>query len=190
MKIEEQQIPSLIQQGKAQEVISFLYKQVFPNVKRHIISNRGTKDDALDAFQEAVLSLYTKVMENKFDGEKYKVFGFLYRSSLNHWIDKLRKDKRMEFQGEMMEYETEEPIEAAIRPEEENYLRTVFAGIGEKCIELLTCTIFYNMLMEDVAIRLQYASVAAARMQQQRCKQKLIEEMEKNPQLLNVIKGI
>lgn len=189
MKIEEHQIPALIQQGKAQEVVSLLYKQVFPNVKRYIVSNRGTKDDALDAFQEAIMSLYTKVLDNKFDDEKYKVFGFLYRSSINHWIDKLRKDKRMEFQGEMMEYETEDSP-SSVKPEEENYLRTLFSGIGEKCIELLTCTIFYNMLMEDVVIRLNYASVAAARMQQQRCKQKLMEEMEKNPQLLDRIKGI
>ena len=190
MKIEEHQIPHLIQQGKAQEAISFLYKKVFPTVKRYIMTNSGSKDDALDAFQEGVVAFYNAVLHHKFDVEKYKVFGFVYKASINRWISKIRKDKRMDFQEEMMEYETEETLSSSIQQGEENYIRTLFSGIGEKCIELLTCTIFYDMLMEDVAIRLHYSSVAAARMQQQRCKQKLIEEIEKNPLLLDKIKGI
>jgi RNA polymerase sigma factor (sigma-70 family) len=190
MKIQEHQIPSLIQQGKAKEAVSDLYKYVFPNVKKYILANNGSKDDALDAFQEALMRLYTLVMENRFNSEKYKVYGFVYRISIYHWIDKLRKDKRMIFQEEMKEYGIEEPLETAVKPEEENYIRSLFSSIGEKCIELLTCTVFYDMLMEDVAIRMGFASVAAARMQQQRCKQKLMEEMARNPHLLDKIKGI
>lgn len=188
MRIEEHKIPLLIKQGKAQEAISFLYKQVFPNVKRYITSNNGSKDDALDAFQEGMISFYNAVLNNKFDVEKYKVYGFIYRASINRWISKIRKDKRMEFQ-EMMHYETEDSSETSVRQEEENYIRTLFSGIGEKCIQLLTCTIFYDMLMEDVALRFNYSSVEAVRMQQLRCKQKLIAEIEKNPKLLDLIKG-
>lgn len=81
-------------------------------------------------------------------------------------------------------------MESLIPPEEENLLRSLFAGIGEKCIELLSYTIFYNMLLEDVMHRMGFSSLSAVKMQQMRCKQKLMEEIEKRPSLVDRIKGL
>jgi hypothetical protein len=70
-----------------------------------------------------------------------------------------------------------------------NLLKQLFSNIGEKCLELLHYTIYTEILMEDIAIRMGFSSVNAVKMQQVRCKQKLIEEMNKNPQLAGKLRS-
>ncbi len=93
MKISEDQIPELIRNGKDKEVIPHLYKKVFPLVENYIRKNSGRKEDASDVFQDCLLLFYKQVIKNTFD-PKYKVYGYLYRISINLWINKIKKEQK------------------------------------------------------------------------------------------------
>jgi RNA polymerase sigma factor (sigma-70 family) len=194
MKIREQDIPSLIRQGKDKEVIPLLYKTVFPKVNSYIRKNSGSRQDADDIFQDAVLLFYRQVVDGSFN-DKYTIFGYLYRVCINRYINKIKKDRRMVFVEELgdepMESQDSEwdssGIEMVIR--HENILEKLFSGIGEKCVEVLTCTIYYNLMMEDIMIRMGFTSEGAVKMQLKRCKEKLMKEIENNPQILKKLKG-
>lgn len=192
MKISEDQIPELIRNGKDKEVVPHLYKKVFPLVENYIRKNSGRKEDASDVFQDCLLLFYKQVIKNTFD-PKYKVYGYLYRISINLWINKIKKEQRIQYLETVGDEAFEEEPSPWDRPPErtdENVIKSLFSGIGEKCVELLTNTVYYNLLMEDIMIRMGFSSVDAVKMQQQRCKQKLIKEIENNPALADKLKGI
>ncbi|MBC7389877.1 MAG: sigma-70 family RNA polymerase sigma factor [Opitutaceae bacterium] len=192
MSITEEQIPLMIREGKDKDVVPLLYKKVYPVLKKYIVSHNGSKEDAFDVFQDALVDFYNTVMEGTYN-EKYKVFGLLFRSGINKWINKIRRDKKIDFKeefGDLEELNSINDHEFVLLGKEENVLKNLFSPIGTKCVELLTCLIYTNMLMEDIMIRLNFPSVASVKMQQQRCKQKVIEQIEKNPFLLDRLKGI
>jgi len=192
VKISEDQIPELIRNGKDKEVVPHLYKKVFPLVENYIRKNSGRKEDASDVFQDCLLLFYKQVIKNTFD-PKYKVYGYLYRISINLWINKIKKEQRIQYLETVGDEAFEEEPSPWDRPPErtdENVIKSLFSGIGEKCVELLTNTVYYNLLMEDIMIRMGFSSVDAVKMQQQRCKQKLIKEIENNPALADKLKGI
>ncbi len=70
-----------------------MYDTIFPKVKAYIIRNSGNEDDALDIFQDAIVCLCKYVRQGKFN-EKYEVAAFLYSTSRNLWINKVKKESR------------------------------------------------------------------------------------------------
>ena len=191
MKIVEEQIPILIREGNDREVLSYLYKKVFPQVKKYIMQHNGNREDAYDVFQDAIIYFYKQVTKNQFDSQ-YKVLGYLYRLSLNRWFNKLKQEKKYIFSETMQEYDQEYnlPTLELINTSQENLLTTLFSEIGEKCIELLTYTIYYNLLMEDIMLRMGFPTVDAVKMRHKRCKEKLVLEIQKNPSLADRLKSL
>lgn len=182
MKITEEHIVDFIKQGRDKEVVPLFYKHVLPNVKKQILKNGGRQEDAQDAFQDAILLFYKEVMKGSFD-PRYKVYGYLYKVSLYVWLKKVRRDQKIRF-SDNLEHESDyfiEPKEELIESKNKDILREVFSEIGEKCIELLNITIFKDVLLEDVAIRMGFSTIGAVKMQHKRCKEKLITLIEAHP---------
>ncbi|HTF80784.1 MAG TPA: sigma-70 family RNA polymerase sigma factor [Cytophagales bacterium] len=191
MKIAEHDIPSLIKQGKDSEVITSLYKIVFPKVKKYIGRHNGVQDDAYDVFQDAILYFYKQVVQDQFN-VKYSVYGYLFKLSIHRWLNILKKSKRMDLTDDIesedfLFFEAFDFKEVSFIREDENLLEKLFSNIGSKCIEILTYTIYNNLMLEDIALRMGIASEGAVKMQLKRCRKKLIEEVERNPAILDQI---
>jgi len=188
MKITEKEIPHLIRTGQDQQVISLLYKTIFPKVKKYVVSHGGIGDDASDVFQDSIMYLYSQIISGKYDEEKYTINGYLFTLSKNRWLNKLKRNKRftsVENYDELLDESISVPDFQFVDEinKGENLIRSIFSGLGEKCIELLTYDIFYNMLMEDIALRMGFSTVNAAKMQLKRCKDKLDLELEQKPEI-------
>lgn len=191
-ELEDSKIIELIRNGDDRKAMPILYKKVLPQLKSYISRTGGSKEDAFDVFHDALMIFYEQVMTGQYN-TKYNIYGFLYRIGVFRWINKLKKDKGVIHYDEIPEFQAEELSTKFDENEpgrNENILQKFFSPIGEKCIELLNYTIYSDLLMEDVMLRMEFSSVEAVRMQQMRCKQKLMKEMEKNPALLQKLKGI
>jgi len=86
----DNEILKAIQSGKNQAVLNILYVRTLPKIKSLIQKMRGSDDDALDIFQEAVIVLFRQVKMNKMN-EVANLDGFLYRVSKNLFLNKLRQ---------------------------------------------------------------------------------------------------
>ena len=193
MQIQEKEIPSLIKQGKENEAINVLYKKVFPKVKSYILKQNGRSEDAYDMFQDAILYFYKQILEGSFN-EKYTVFGYVFRLSINRWINKIKRDQKIQIREEVPEalemdldrkfYEMEEGMKQG------KILELIFEGVGDKCREILTYALCYDLMIEDIMARMGLVSEGAAKMQVKRCKEKLYKSIEENPMLIKQLKNL
>lgn len=190
MKIIEEQIPELILQNKNNVVLSHLYKEVFPSVQKYIKRNNGISDDAHDVFQDAIMFFYRQVTEKKFDA-KYKVYGYLFRIAINKWLNKISKDRKMMFHTEIAEEVGGVFVtEIASQDSSPNEVLSKFLKfLGAKCVELLTYRVYSDMMFEDIVLRMDYISEAAAKMHFKRCREKLVEIIKNNPELADQLRN-
>lgn len=188
MRIKEPDIPKLIREGKDEKVIALLYKKVFPKVKGYIKSSGALEEDAYDAFQDGIMYMYQQIVTNNFDEEKYTLYGYLYRLSINRWLNRMRKNKPLVFSDDIREdllFETENISKNIDRVNEnERVLTKLFSGVGQKCLELLELAIYSDLLLDDIVDRLNFTSLGAVKMQLKRCKEKLKKEAEQYPDLV------
>lgn len=192
MKISENDIPKYIRLGAEKNAFEVLYKEVFPIVKRHIKKNNGNAEDANDVFQDALVLFYQQVMKNTFD-PKYSVFGYVYRLSINRWINKIKRDKKMSltdnFESEFEKIEYSDSYKETMQDEKKNkVIQQVFSQLGSKCEEILALTTYYDLSIEDIQHRLEMKSEGSVKMQIKRCREKLIELLRVKPELLQLIK--
>ncbi|MBC7388222.1 MAG: sigma-70 family RNA polymerase sigma factor [Opitutaceae bacterium] len=191
MKVTENNIAELIRNGNDKEAIQCLYKNVLPNFKRFVKNNNGPAEDAFDIFQDALIAFYQSVINGKFDPQ-YKVYGYVYKLCIYRWINKMTREK-LQFKDELPDIQMETPVywfsENSIK-DEQVLLKELFSSIGEKCLELLNYTIFKEIQMEDIMLRMNFPSETSVRMQNMRCKEKLVLEIERNPGLLSKLRKL
>ena len=91
----EEQVKEFLLEGKIEHVIKYLYR-FSGRVKKYVIENNGTKDDALDIFQEALVIFCQKVNDRNFTLTS-KPETFLYGIAKNLWRNESRKKGLPEF---------------------------------------------------------------------------------------------
>src|SRR5690348_8695290 len=101
----EKDILMHIKTGEREKAVALMYKMYFPKVRSLVRSRGGSIEDAKDIFQEAVLKVYLKVIENKLQAEGNNIGGLVMQISQNRWVDKIRKDKRIEFKDSLFSNE-------------------------------------------------------------------------------------
>ena len=185
-KFSTDEIVRCIKSSQDREVLNWMYKEVYPKVRRYVTGNSGSVDDSKDVFQEAVIVLYKQVIDNKYN-QITDVEGFMIVVSRNIWINMVRKASRnvsQEFYKE--EYSLDNnPLVEMIMTEKWGAFQKLFDSIGEKCKELLTFSTYEKLTMDEIAIKMGLANANAAKTQNYRCKQKLIDLVAENKELAN-----
>lgn len=183
----------LIKKGQDDAAIDLLYKNVLPEVKRYVKKNSGTVHDAVDIFQEGIVLLYRKVLKSEVADKTENIPGYLFQICVNEWIRRAKKNQRFDL------IEDDHKFDKAIYNEldttsvwlnKEDIIDTAFQGLSQKCIELLTLSIFSEMSQEDIMHRMDLGSVGAVKMQYRRCKNKLIKNIDDNPKIIKMLKEI
>lgn len=180
-----------IRNGDDNKVIPLLYKEILPNVLKYICNNSGSKDEAKDVFQEALILFYRQVIERSFNEDKYKVHGYIYTLCRNLWINESKKKNRMVRIEEDSNFEIIEEstiLDSMLADERESEIKQVFSLIGDKCLEILSYSFFHKFSMRDIAEKMNFTSENAAKTAHYRCKHKLMEIIEGNDQFEKLIR--
>jgi RNA polymerase sigma factor (sigma-70 family) len=82
-------------------VIEEIYQRFLPRINRMVTGNSGSEMDAADIFQEALLMIYRKAVNDRFT-LTCPMEAFLYLVCRNRWINELhrRKNKSVTITGE------------------------------------------------------------------------------------------
>ena len=74
------------------EVLNFIYRKYFPEIRFFVIKNSGTDEDAQDVFQEAIIIIYKKLRDGVLDLTcSFKTY--LYSVCRIVWLKQLEKRK-------------------------------------------------------------------------------------------------
>lgn len=185
----EKEILKAIRSGDNHLALEYLYKDILPRVKKMILRNNGSEEEARDIFQDTVLVFYQQVKLNKFDETK-EVGGFMYAVARNLWISRVKKaNRRVAF------YDTEaladacpDALDDLINDEKAQAINSVMDRIGEECKRLLKYTLHDRLSLREVAVKMGYSSNEVAKTYNYRCKQKLVNLVKDNPYLRSLFK--
>ncbi len=165
-----------------------IYADFFPKVHQFVTKHSGTKDDAKDIFQEALLIIYNNVLDHNFK-LTCKFGTYLYAICRNIWFKQIRNNKRLitsESDTDVHAIDQDELEEAILWLERYKIYRRQFLNISEKCQELLKLYL-EGTDMNAIAERFGFANVAYARKRKFKCKEQLILKIEKDQDYKNLM---
>jgi len=187
----DSKIIECIQQGENDPVLAYLYEHTLKKVRRYVLQNNGSQEEASDIFQDAVVIFFNQVKQNKFN-QQYGIDGFIFSVSRNLWIDKVRRDKRFQNKDlSLMESEfpdSSDHLGDLITQEKSSAMRSVFEKLDEKCQKILRFSIFEKLSMKEIGEKMGYANENVAKTNNYRCKQYLQKLVNEDKNLLNLLK--
>ncbi len=186
-KYSDSEVIECLQTGDNSLVLEYLYAEVFPKIKKYILANSGSYDDAFDIFQDAVVVLCRQVHAGKYNAS-FEIDGFLFFVSRNLWINKAKKDKRQVRMAENFDHgDSYDYSNDIVTDEKARGLGMITKLLGEKCLELLKQSVLFKASSEEIADEMGFATANAVKTQKYKCKQKLLQILEENPQLNELI---
>jgi len=149
-------------------------------VTRHVIAQGGSRQDAQDIFQEALVILDRNVREGRYEARSALSTYFVAIAKWR-WVTVRRQQGRYtDLSPAHYDAEIESPEAETIRTEYRELFQAALAQIGERCRELLR---LYQLdhTMEEIAHLMQYNSADVAKKEAYRCRMRFREVLQNNP---------
>lgn len=175
----DQDIVNLIRDNKYSPAMKSLYAYL-PVVKKFVLKNNGTKQEAEDVFQEGLVIFCNKASKANFILTA-SINTYVYSVCKLLWLDELKK-KNKTIKNDFIELtdgnlvdeinddiDTDKPIKQA---------QEAIMKLGEKCKELLELFYFKKLSMKEIAVKLGFASEKGAKNQKYRCIEKAKENLK------------
>lgn len=177
--MKDAQLLELMRSGRYTKAAEKLYVY-FPVIRKMIAKNSGTRQDAEDIYQEALIILMRKSKEEGF-ALNCSVNTYLYSVCRYLWSDQLKaRSKKVEVDFMKVEPLLQE-AEAGELVKEENTFKLAeqaVSKLGEQCRKLLQWFYFDKLALKDIARRLKFASEKVAKNQKYRCIEKAKENLK------------
>lgn len=157
-------------------------------VIRFVLDQGGSRDDALDVFQETLVLFDRNLREGRFEGRSTLTTYFVGIAKW-HWIALRRQRGRVtELLPDHYDGLVESPEHEVLHAEHRGWLEAALGQIGERCRQLLR---LYQLdySMEEIAQTMHYANPDVAKKEAYRCRMRFRNLLEQHPQwndLLNL----
>ena len=177
--MKDSEIVELIRSRREDKALRKLYGY-YPKVERFIRSKGGSKGDAADIYQEALIIFCEKATAPEFRLTS-SIYTYLFGVCRLLWRNELKKrGKRVEVSIETQLPETEE---SAIEKEMElqrnlRLVESLFNIIGERCKEVLQRFYYEMQRMKEIALSMGFSSENVAKNQKYKCLERLKKEFE------------
>lgn len=177
--MKDEHIINLIRDKQIKKASEKLYVY-FPVVKKLVLKNNGSKEDAEDIYQEALLIFIRKANDADFKLTS-SLNTYLYSVCRFLWNDELKKrnKKPVSIEDYKMEVLQNDDIAETVANEAQNKLaEKAFKMIGEKCQQLLQLFYFEKLSMKTIAEKLGFSTEKVAKNQKYRCIEKTKEHLK------------
>lgn len=162
-------------------VLREMYKAFFPGISKHILTRGGTREDAEDVFQDAMVVLFRKLNQPEFELSS-KLGTYFFAVGKRIWLKRSsqrQKRPQLSLQPEKIDLRVE--IDAELEQTERNRLfREKLAQLGEDCQKVLRL-FMEGVSMSEIARQMSYASDGYAKKRKFQCKKKLTELIKADP---------
>lgn len=157
------------------KVLKWVFEKNLPPVRRHVLKNSGTAEDAEDIFMDALEVVYRLLKKNKI--HLTCAFGtYLFSICKNLWLKKLRRkkvEKRVTHNGFDVSIPGETPEEEMTNVKRILLYREKLMELPADARRVLEMFYFKGMSMKDIAREMGYSSEGYARKRKYQCMQRL-----------------
>ena len=164
------------------KVLQDIYSDYFPTIKRFVVENNGTEQDAKDVFQDAIIIIYRKIKEGTFDlSSSFKTY--IYSVCRFIWLKELKKNtERAEKDNLYVEYEDipEVTIDEYEQNEQYKLYQLHFKRLSEDCQTLLQLFL-KKVPLKEIAQKLGIDSMQFIKRKKYKCKEQLIRYIKSDP---------
>lgn len=181
LKLSDQDIVKELKNGNTR-VFKNLYDH-FPMIASMVIKNNGSKEDAKDLFQNALIIFYKNVLKPDFQLTA-KLSSYLYAICDRNWKKILTRDKhRHQSDIDNITPPQVSPKEFELASSQtkslKDFLQEILENIGEPCKSLLIMHEFQKLNMTEIKEKMGYANEHTARQQKYKCIQKIKKSIPK-----------
>lgn len=179
-----------IKGGKHSEALSYLYKATLKKVRNYVIKNSGSKEEADDIFQEAIVIFFLKVKQGAFE-ENHSIDGFIYTVARNMWINKTKRHALHRAYEEQVQkenpFEDEGQLTSLLDREKAAAMESIFNRLEENCRKILRYVIYDRLSMKEVSVKMGHKNETVSKAQHYRCKQYLARIVKENKHILEIL---
>jgi len=154
------------------DVLSKIYKNIFPHINAYILSRGGNKSQAEDIFQDALVILFVKLKEDKLQIQSFDKY--LFTVCRNLWR-KQNSGKRVT-NVDSIPLISEELDKASFFIEHQQWelYKEKFEDLSAQCQEILLL-LLKKTSYEQIVEKFNYSSHVVARQRVFKCKSRLIK---------------
>jgi RNA polymerase sigma factor (sigma-70 family) len=165
-------------------LIEEIYSRYSRRITQMVLKNNGTETDAADLFQNVLIELHRKAINQRFT-LTCPFDAFLYMVCHNRWLNELekRKGKKVTLTGDEGFKVSEDVFEnyetLNVQEKRKNLVEEKLAELGEGCRDLLSLS-WSGKPLQEVAVTLNF-SYAYVRKRKTECMSKLIRLVKDAP---------
>ncbi len=165
----DQDIIELIRKGRDQAAFNRLYAH-FSKVQRLVRANSGSRDDAKDVFQDALIIFHRKARSADFVLTS-AVSTYLFSIARNLWREELRRRNKSLTRWDVEDMPQEEADMPAMLAREGDYstAEQALRSLGDKCLDVLKRFYIAKESLVDIAHALGFAGEGAAKTRKYKC---------------------
>ncbi|MGC1471571.1 MAG: sigma-70 family RNA polymerase sigma factor [Psychroserpens sp.] len=164
----DQDILLLFKNGQREKAFKRLYG-LYPRIEKLILSKGGSKADANDVFQEALIILYRNLKTSNFKLTA-SFYTYIYSVSRFVWSDLQKSHTKQQLQE--LNAQEVQIFQEVIEEKKYQLAERAFLELGERCQQLLQLFYHKTMSFKDIAKVMQFKSSKIAKNQKYKCLQK------------------
>ena len=160
-----------------EEVLAALYQTNERQVSAFVMRNNGTRDDAEDMLQEALVILWERVRSGRYE-QKAKISTFIFATIRNMWMRKLARARReiaTDMEGNPVRSDDKTALEEMIETEKTAGVAVALNKLGDPCRKLLLLYYWEERSMEEIATQMAFANADTAKSKKYQCKKALAQ---------------
>lgn len=159
-----------------QSLLNVFYKMHFASIQQLIVLNGGDAQEAKDIYQEGIIVIYEKILDNKLVLTS-SLKTYLYSICRNLWLKQLsRKSKYVGNLNDSDDFFAIEPDDAQWMEEEIKQfdgMKQALLSLGEPCQSLINDYYFNHLSMADLTNKYNYTNTDNTKNQKYKCMNRL-----------------
>ncbi len=163
-------------------VLQYVYDTYYPIIEGYILHNQGSREQARDIFQEAMIVVYNKVKLGQL--ELTCKFGtYLYAICKKMWIQERKKYllRNEKLRRQAMMVQDPGPADDPLLQNHLNHLfNKHFGDLSDDCQKILSMY-FNNFSVEDIRTAMNYKNIHHTADRKYRCKKSLVKRIVNDP---------
>lgn len=170
MTVQDKKLKTLLDDPK---FLKEFYQKLLPSFENFILKNSGSKEDAKDVFQEALVITYGKLCNPTFE-LRSSLETFVFAVGKLKWMSELRKSRKKTSVMILDEPEEGNDIEELIiNKERTNLYLKHFAQLSQGCKDVME--LFFNgFKISEIAKKMNFSSEGYTKKRKHNCQKKLI----------------